>query len=117
MIIFNNIVTEHTYRPVQAVFGLWYSKVTMNVLVLYRPNTEYRSAVDEFVRSFQQRAADAYKIELLSVDTREGSVKAQLYDVMQFPAVLVVDDQGLMQQMWVGENLPLIDEVIAYSRA
>ena len=89
----------------------------MNVLVLYRPNSEHRSAVDEFVRSFQQRTAEAYKIELLSADTREGSIKAQLYDVMQFPAILVVDDQGLMQQMWVGETLPLIDEVIAYSRA
>ena len=89
----------------------------MKVVVLYRPNSEHGFIIDEFVRNFQARTSGAYKLEMINVDSREGAAMASLYDIMQYPAVLVIQNDGYMQQSWEGENLPLIDEVVAYSRA
>lgn len=87
----------------------------MKVLVLYRPNSEHGRLVDEFVYNFQSRHSTE-KLELLNLDTREGSALASLYDIMQYPAVMVVRDDGSLQRSWIGETLPLINEVMAYAR-
>lgn len=88
----------------------------MKVLVLYRPNSEFARNVEEFVHDFKYRYPDR-NVEVLSVDTKEGSVAASLYDVMQYPSVLVVSGDGGVQGSWQGTPLPLIDEVVAYARA
>lgn len=93
----------------------WYSGA-MKVNVLYRPDSEHRSMVEEFARNFQSRTGGIYPIELLNADSREGSDLAKLYDVMQYPAILVIDQGGALQQLWEGDSLPLINEVIAYTR-
>lgn len=86
------------------------------MLVLYRPNSEHGRIVEEFIHDFQRRHADE-RMEILNVDSREGSAMASLYDVMQYPAVLVVQDDGFIQRSWAGDNLPLMDEVASYARA
>lgn len=53
-------------------------------------------------------------VAVADLDTREGAAIATLYDVMQYPALLAVSDDGRMLQMWVGEPLPLMNEVAAY---
>jgi hypothetical protein len=88
----------------------------MKVLVLYRPNSEHGRVTEEFIHDFQRRHQDE-RLEALNLDTREGSSMASLYDVMQYPAILVVQDDGYVQRIWQGEVLPLMDEVAAYARA
>ncbi len=89
----------------------------MKILVLYRPNSEHGRTIDEFVRDFQDRSDGSHKIEMLNVDTRDGSATASLYDVMQYPAILVLQNDGYLQKSWEGGTLPLMDEIMAYSRA
>ena len=81
----------------------------MKVLILYRPNSEHDTLVQRFVRDFMHRTSR--EVELVSLDTRDGAATASLYDVLQYPAVLVVENHGSVQQLWQGEQLPLIDEV------
>lgn len=88
----------------------------MKVLVIYRPNSQQARSVEEFIHEFQRRY-DHYRIEVISIDSREGSATASLYDVLQHPAILVLTDTGSVQQSWVGDNLPRIDDVVAYVRA
>jgi hypothetical protein len=88
----------------------------MKVLVLYRPNSEHGRRTEEFIHDFQQRHANE-RLEILNIDSREGSAMASLYDVMQYPAVLVVQDDGFIQRSWEGDSLPLMDEVASYARA
>lgn len=57
------------------------------------------------------------KLELVSVDTRDGSATATLYDVMKCPAVLALADDGSVLQEWQGESMPLINEVSYYTGA
>jgi hypothetical protein len=87
----------------------------MKVLILYRPGSEHSRLVEEFAHEYQQRHTS--HLEVLSIDTREGDATATLYDIVQYPAILVVQGDGGVQKVWQGETLPLMDEVASYARA
>lgn len=89
----------------------------MKTLVLYRPNSEYARSVDEFVREFQVRSGGGKVLEVVNIDSREGAQIAELYGIMQYPAILVLQSDGFMQKSWEGGTLPLIEEVMGYTRA
>jgi hypothetical protein len=85
----------------------------MKVVILYRPNSEYARSVEEYVRELKLRTGKS--VELVDVDSREGIQAAELYDSVQQPAVLALADDGHLLQSWIGEYLPLINEVSAYA--
>ena len=88
--------------------------VGMKVKVLYRDNTDHTRSVLTFQQEFKMRTgAD---LELVSLDTVEGSSIAKVYDITSYPAVLVTTDTGELQQLWQGEHLPLINDVRGYLR-
>ena len=89
----------------------------MKVLVIYRPNSEQARSVEEFIREFERRHDQGYRLEVISIDSRDGSATASLYDILQHPAILVLADNGSVQQSWVGDSLPRIADVVAYARA
>src|SRR5262245_21788655 len=87
----------------------------MKVLILYRPNSEYSRSVEEFIRDFKyQHEGDADKINVIDIDSRDGSATASLYDIMQNPAILALRDDGSLVKSWIGNQLPLMDEVAGY---
>lgn len=88
----------------------------MRLVVLYRPESEFSRAVEEFVNSYK-RWHEGDRLELLNYDSRDGSATASLYDVMQQPAILALRDDGSVLKTWEGSSLPLMDEVAAYSFA
>jgi len=83
------------------------------VVVLYREKSEHRQAVAEYAREFERRTSR--KLELLDIDSKKGWDLAELYDVTQYPAIMATSDDGKLQNMWQGEPLPLINEVIGYT--
>jgi thioredoxin-like negative regulator of GroEL len=85
----------------------------MKVVVLYRPNSEHARVVEEFVRDFEHRYAG--KIELMNIDTREGAATATLYDIVQYPAVLALQNDGQLLKYWEGGMMPLMNEVSYYA--
>jgi hypothetical protein len=87
----------------------------VKLLVLYRPDSEHSSAVESFVRDFQRQFEVGKKIELLSINTRDGSATASLYDVMSYPAILALANDGSVLNMWQGQPLPLMNEVAGYA--
>ena len=87
----------------------------MKLLILYRPNSEHATLVESYIRDLEmQHDIGSDKIDLVSVDTREGSSMAALYDVWSFPTIVVIDGSGALLNMWQGEQLPLMDEVVGY---
>jgi hypothetical protein len=42
---------------------------------------------------------------------------ATLYDIVRYPAIMVLRSDGAMQKAWEGIELPLIDEVQSYARS
>lgn len=87
----------------------------MKLLILYRPNSEYAREVESFVRDFQRQFEAGKKVELVSVDTREGAANASLYDIFSFPAILALADDGAVLNSWVGMPLPLMNDVAGYA--
>jgi hypothetical protein len=87
----------------------------MKLLVLYRPNSEHSRSVEAFIRDFKyQHEADAGKLDVIDIDSRDGNAMASLYDIMEHPAILALADDGSLVKSWIGENLPLMDEVAGY---
>lgn len=86
----------------------------MRIVILYRPDSEYGRTVETFIREYQSQHGDS-KVEVLNVDSRDGSATASLYDIMQHPAILALRDDGSVLKTWEGSTLPLMDEVASYS--
>lgn len=84
----------------------------MKAVVLYRSNSEHARAVEEFAHEFERRTSK--KLELQELDTREGADMAKLYDVTSYPAVLAMSEDGQLLKLWMGERMPLVDEVAGY---
>lgn len=56
-------------------------------------------------------------IELLNVDTPEGSNLMQIYGLMEHPAILALKSDGQVQQMWQGiDKLPLMNDLAYYAQ-
>lgn len=85
----------------------------MKLVILYRPNSDHARRVEEFVHEFKRRDPTR-QAELVSLDTREGANLAKLYDVTRYPALLALSNNGQLLQWWQGDQLPLMDEVVAY---
>jgi len=85
----------------------------MEVVMLYREKSEHRQAVLEYVREFERRTSR--KIELMEIDTKGGWDLGGLYQITQYPAVIVTSNDGKLQNLWQGEPLPLMDEVVGYA--
>lgn len=82
--------------------------------MLYRPNSEHSRKVEDYVKNFIKINRDR-KIDLVSLDTREGSATASIYDVVEYPAVLALSDDGSVLRNWQGEQMPLINDLAYYA--
>ena len=84
----------------------------MKVLVLYRPNSEHARVVEDFLRDFErQHARTDLPVEILDLNTRDGASMASIYDIVQYPGILVVDSFGSIVRSWQGMTMPLMAEV------
>lgn len=86
----------------------------MKVLVLYHPKSDHATMIESFARDFSKQVGR--KLELISLESRDGSSTATLYDVVQYPAILALSDSGEVLRMWQGPILPLMDELAYYDR-
>lgn len=84
----------------------------MRVVVLSRPATDYARAVEMFVTDFMRQTGK--QLEVLDPDSVEGETFSRAYDIVGYPTVIALSDEGHMQNMWTGEMLPTISEVSYY---
>lgn len=86
----------------------------MKVTILYHPNSEHARLVEEFAHDIERQ--QGIRGELTSVETRDGAALATLYDITSYPAILVIREDGGVVQTWLGDQLPLMNEVAAFAR-
>lgn len=84
----------------------------MKTVLLYRPNSEHERQALNYMRDFA--AQSGKKLPTLDPDTPEGVAVCRFYDILQFPAILVTDSEGRMQNLWLGEHLPTFSELSYY---
>lgn len=85
----------------------------MRVLILYHERSEHGGIVTDYVAEFQRYKRKS--IELISLESAEGADMAELYGVTIYPAILVMSQNGLLQRLWQGTPLPLMDELSYYT--
>lgn len=82
---------------------------------MYRPGSEHSRKVEDFAQDLKRQSSG--KVELVSIDTRDGWSTASLYDVVQYPAVLALRDDGQLIREWDGDTMPLLNEVSYYTHS
>lgn len=84
----------------------------MKLIALYRPNSDHARKVEEYARDFERQTK--HRVLLTSTETREGAATATLYDIVNYPAILILQNDGQLLKEWQGEHLPLMNEVRGY---
>ena len=82
----------------------------MKLTLLWNEQTDYAGEVREWLRDFEHDT-HGEKVHQLDPESRAGGDFAQLYDILQYPAVVVTDDDGHLIRLWKGRPMPQIDEV------
>jgi hypothetical protein len=84
----------------------------VKVIVVYKDNTDYARRVSDFLREFTRQTG--HELETLDPDTADGANFCRAYDIVEYPTIVAVSDNGGLQQMWRGLPLPTISEVSYY---
>lgn len=84
----------------------------MRVVVISKEQTDYARSIEMFLRDFQRQTGR--ELEVLDPDTLEGESFCRAYDIVEYPSIIAVSDDGVMQHLWRGTALPTISEVSYY---
>lgn len=82
----------------------------MRVVCVYRDNQDYTRTVTDWIENFYRQTG--HKIE--SMDPDQNPHFCETYDIVEYPTILALDDQGSVREMWRGRDLPLVNEVLYY---
>lgn len=85
----------------------------MKVVVVFKSESEHARAVSDFLHEFKRQTGR--DLEMISPDTKEGDTFCRTYDVVEYPTMLALGDDGAMQQTWRGLPLPTVSEVSYYA--
>lgn len=84
----------------------------MKTIVIYKEATDYARQVTDFLRDFNHQTG--HELEVMNPDTAEGADFCRTYDIVEYPTIVAISDDGALQQMWRGLPLPTISEVSYY---
>jgi len=84
----------------------------MRTVVIYKDETDYARQVIDFLRDFNRQTG--HELETINPDTPAGAEFCRAYDIVEYPTIISVGDDGMLQQMWRGLPLPTISEVSYY---
>jgi hypothetical protein len=84
----------------------------MRVVVITKDNMDYSRAVQTFLDDFARRTGKT--LEVMDPVSRDGESLCRAYDIVEYPTILALGDDGQMQNMWRGTSLPTINEVSYY---
>ena len=86
----------------------------MRIVVVYKDASDHGREVREYVDDFERQTG--LEIEQKNPDDSRNQFFLQAYDIVEYPTILAIADDGRLLQMWHGQPLPLIDEVAYYAR-
>jgi len=84
----------------------------MRVIVIFKDQTDYSHEVFDYLSDFKRQTG--HELETLDPDTASGTHFCNTYDIVEYPSVIAISDDGTMQNLWRGLPLPTISEVSGY---
>ncbi len=82
----------------------------MRVVFVWREGEDYSRTVEEWITEFERRTGK--EVESISPDGRDGAGFCQAYDIVEYPTVLALGNDGAVLESWRGiRELPTFDAV------
>ena len=85
----------------------------MKTYIVYKDESDHARSVIDFRRDFKRQTGR--EIEAIDPETRAGASFCRTYDVVEYPTIVAVDDNGVLQNMWRGTTFPTISELSYYA--
>ena len=82
----------------------------MRVICIFRDSQDYTRSVTDWLEDFRRQTGR--EIETMNPD--ENTSFCETYDIVEYPTIMALGDNGEVMSMWRGRNLPLINEVLYY---
>lgn len=84
----------------------------MRVVIIYKVESDHAREVFDYLRDFERQTG--HVIEECNPESRDGADFCRVYDIVEYPSLLALDDQGKLLNQWRGRPLPTISEVSFY---
>ncbi len=84
----------------------------MKIVIVYRDQSDHARSIIDFMRDYERQTGR--QLATLEPDTPEGAQFCSTYDIVEYPSIVAVSDDGILQHLWRGLPLPLINEVSYY---
>lgn len=66
----------------------------------------------DYLHDFKHQTG--HDLEVVNPDTPEGAQFCETYDIVEYPTVIAMSDDGVMQNIWNGLPFPTISELSFY---
>jgi len=84
----------------------------VRVVVVFKDRTDTTRDVETFLRDFNHQTG--HELESLDPESMAGIDFCRAYDIVEYPSVIALTDEGQMLNLWRGIPLPTISEVSYY---
>lgn len=84
----------------------------MRVVVVYKDASDHAREVTDYMGDFARQTG--HELETCDPESREGADFCRAYDIVEYPSIIALSDDGQVQNLWRGRPLPTISEVSYY---
>jgi hypothetical protein len=82
----------------------------MRIVIVWNEQTDYAREVREWLDAYKHDGGG--KIEHLDPETKAGADFAEAYDIVEYPTILALQNDGKVSAMWRGTPLPQVEQVM-----
>ena len=83
------------------------------MVIVYKENSDHAREVIDYLRDFKRQTGKM--LEEIDPEKRENIGFVEAYDVVEYPTILALTDDGQVVNSWRGTPLPMINEVSYYA--
>ncbi len=84
----------------------------MRVVVVYKQQTDYARQVEDFMFDFKRLTG--HDLEPIDPESLSGISFCETYDILEYPTIVALSDDGQVQNQWRGLPTPTLSEVSYY---
>ena len=85
----------------------------MRAVVVYKDESDHAREVIDYLADFTRQTGR--ELETIDPETADGAAFCRTYDIVEYPSIIALSDDGVLQNLWRGRPLPTIAEVSYYA--
>ena len=82
----------------------------MRVVCVFKDNQDYTRDVTDWLENFRRQTG--HVIETMDPDKNPNF--CETYDIVEYPTIIALTNNGEVLNIWPGRTLPLINDVLFY---